>query len=208
MQRRRDPASNGGMLPYGKRPPLPDRAQRSSENRGRSGGMTTPGSLREVQIWIAVARSGGSSSEPPLTEIVAPLGSPSCQSLEPHGVRWFEDFIHPELFDDYAAVRRQSPAPLAAGEQLATIWDFERLIRGGCVDVVQPDLTRKIMRVRVPGTRSVDGDGAAPDHGPRPGRERALRRDRRRVRRARDARQAREREDEDGDPARHADGPP
>ena len=45
--------------------------------------MTTPGSLREVQIWIAVARSGGSSSEPPLTEIVAPLGSPSCHSREP-----------------------------------------------------------------------------------------------------------------------------
>jgi L-alanine-DL-glutamate epimerase-like enolase superfamily enzyme len=65
-----------------------------------------------------------------------------CQSLEPYRVRWIEDFIHPELFDDYAAVRRQSPAPLAAGEQLATIWDFERLVCGGCVDVVQPDLTR------------------------------------------------------------------
>jgi L-rhamnonate dehydratase len=65
-----------------------------------------------------------------------------CQSLAPYGVRWIEDFIHPELFDDYAAVRRTSPAPLAAGEQLSTIWDFERLIRGGCVDVVQPDLTR------------------------------------------------------------------
>jgi L-alanine-DL-glutamate epimerase-like enolase superfamily enzyme len=65
-----------------------------------------------------------------------------CQSLEPYNVRWIEDFIHPELFDEYAAVRRQSPAPLAAGEQFSTIWDFERLIHGGCVDVVQPDLTR------------------------------------------------------------------
>src|SRR5262245_46122274 len=65
-----------------------------------------------------------------------------CQSLAPYRVRWIEDFIHPELFDDYAAVRKSSPAPLAAGEQLGTIWDFERLIRGGCVDVVQPDLTR------------------------------------------------------------------
>jgi L-alanine-DL-glutamate epimerase-like enolase superfamily enzyme len=65
-----------------------------------------------------------------------------CQSLAPYRVRWIEDFIHPELFDDYAAVRRASPAPLAAGEQLATIWEFERLIKGGCVDVVQPDLTR------------------------------------------------------------------
>jgi L-alanine-DL-glutamate epimerase-like enolase superfamily enzyme len=65
-----------------------------------------------------------------------------CQRLEPYRVRWIEDFIHPELFDDYAAVRRASPVPLAAGEQLATPWEFERLIRGGCVDVVQPDLTR------------------------------------------------------------------
>jgi L-alanine-DL-glutamate epimerase-like enolase superfamily enzyme len=65
-----------------------------------------------------------------------------CQRLAPFRVRWIEDFIHPELFDDYAAVRRASSAPLAAGEQLGTIWDFERLIRGGCVDVVQPDLTR------------------------------------------------------------------
>jgi L-alanine-DL-glutamate epimerase-like enolase superfamily enzyme len=65
-----------------------------------------------------------------------------CQRLEPYRVRWIEDFIHPELFDDYAAVRKVSPAPLAAGEQLATPWEFERLIRGGCVDVVQPDLTR------------------------------------------------------------------
>jgi L-rhamnonate dehydratase len=65
-----------------------------------------------------------------------------CQSLAPYRVRWIEDFIHPERFEEYAAVRRQSPAPLAAGEQLATIWDFERLIRGGCVDIVQPDLTR------------------------------------------------------------------
>jgi len=65
-----------------------------------------------------------------------------CQSLAPFRVRWIEDFIHPELFDDYATVRKSSPAPLAAGEQLGTIWDFERLIRGGCVDVVQPDLTR------------------------------------------------------------------
>jgi L-rhamnonate dehydratase len=65
-----------------------------------------------------------------------------CQRLEPYRVRWIEDFIHPELFDDYAAVRKASPAPLAAGEQLATPWEFDRLIRGGCVDVVQPDLTR------------------------------------------------------------------
>lgn len=65
-----------------------------------------------------------------------------CERLAPYRVRWIEDFIHPEQFADYATVRRHSPVPLAAGEQLATMWDFERLIGDGCVDVVQPDLTR------------------------------------------------------------------
>jgi L-alanine-DL-glutamate epimerase-like enolase superfamily enzyme len=32
--------------------------------------------------------------------------------------------------------------PIAAGEQVATIWDFQRFINEGCVDVVQPDLSR------------------------------------------------------------------
>ena len=65
-----------------------------------------------------------------------------CERLAKYRVGWVEDFIHPECFDEYAEVRRHSPVPVAAGEQLATPWEFERLIRGGCVDVVQPDLSR------------------------------------------------------------------
>jgi L-alanine-DL-glutamate epimerase-like enolase superfamily enzyme len=57
-------------------------------------------------------------------------------------VRWVEDFIHPEHFEEYSAVRKRSPVPLAAGEQLTTPWEFRRLIEEECVDVVQPDLTR------------------------------------------------------------------
>src|SRR4029077_19107975 len=33
-----------------------------------------------------------------------------CEKLAPFRVRWIEDFIHPEYFDDYATVRRNSPA--------------------------------------------------------------------------------------------------
>lgn len=65
-----------------------------------------------------------------------------CAWLADYGVGWVEDFIHPERFDEYAYVRERSPVPIAAGEQVATVWDFERLIREGCVDVVQPDLSR------------------------------------------------------------------
>lgn len=65
-----------------------------------------------------------------------------CQWLGEHDVRWVEDFIHPEHFDEYAAVRATSPVPVAAGEQVSTPWEFARFIDSGCVDVVQPDLTR------------------------------------------------------------------
>jgi len=65
-----------------------------------------------------------------------------CEWLAAHGVGWVEDFIHPEDFEQYAWVRANSPVPIAAGEQVATHWEFERFIRQGCVDVVQPDLSR------------------------------------------------------------------
>lgn len=65
-----------------------------------------------------------------------------CQRLEPYNPGWVEDFIHPERFEEYAWVREHTSAPIAAGEQLATAWEFKRFIEMGCVDVVQPDLTR------------------------------------------------------------------
>ncbi len=65
-----------------------------------------------------------------------------CEWLADYQVGWVEDFIHPERFDEYAHVRARSPVPVAAGEQVATIWDFRRFIDAGCVDVVQPDLSR------------------------------------------------------------------
>jgi L-alanine-DL-glutamate epimerase-like enolase superfamily enzyme len=64
------------------------------------------------------------------------------ERLAPYKPGWVEDFIHPEHFEEYAEVRAQSPVPIAAGEQVATIWEFERFISMGCVDVIQPDLTR------------------------------------------------------------------
>ena len=65
-----------------------------------------------------------------------------CQWLADYKVGWVEDFIHPERFDEYSYVRERSPVPVAAGEQVATVWDFERFIGSNCVDVIQPDLSR------------------------------------------------------------------
>ncbi|MET3577162.1 L-alanine-DL-glutamate epimerase-like enolase superfamily enzyme [Mesorhizobium robiniae] len=65
-----------------------------------------------------------------------------CEWLADFQVGWIEDFIHPERTREYAEIRPLSPTPVAAGEQLSTIWEFERFIGDGCVDVIQPDLTR------------------------------------------------------------------
>jgi L-rhamnonate dehydratase len=65
-----------------------------------------------------------------------------CERLAPFKPGWVEDFIHPDRFDEYAAVRRESSVPIAAGEQVTTLWDFERFIGEGCVDIIQPDLSR------------------------------------------------------------------
>ncbi|MCA3261657.1 MAG: mandelate racemase/muconate lactonizing enzyme family protein [Telmatospirillum sp.] len=65
-----------------------------------------------------------------------------CEWLADYKVGWVEDFIHPERFEEYTAVRAASPVPLAAGEQVATVWDFERFIGMGAVDIIQPDLSR------------------------------------------------------------------
>jgi L-alanine-DL-glutamate epimerase-like enolase superfamily enzyme len=56
---------------------------------------------------------------------------------------WVEDFLHPETPGDYARFKQEFPQlRFAAGEQQATIWDFERLIGEARIDVLQPDLSR------------------------------------------------------------------
>jgi L-alanine-DL-glutamate epimerase-like enolase superfamily enzyme len=53
------------------------------------------------------------------------------------------DFLHPETPGEYARFKGEFPQPrFAAGEQPATIWDFERLIGEARIDVLQPDLSR------------------------------------------------------------------
>jgi L-rhamnonate dehydratase len=66
-----------------------------------------------------------------------------CRALEPFDIFWLEDFLHPEAYDAYAAVKAAGvKTRLAAGEQEATAWGFHELINRGRIDVAQPDLSR------------------------------------------------------------------
>jgi L-alanine-DL-glutamate epimerase-like enolase superfamily enzyme len=59
-----------------------------------------------------------------------------------HAISWLEDPLSPDDHAGYAALCATSPVPIAAGEEDATLWDFEDLIDRAGVHIIQPDLTR------------------------------------------------------------------
>jgi L-alanine-DL-glutamate epimerase-like enolase superfamily enzyme len=65
------------------------------------------------------------------------------RDLEPFGIFWLEDFLHPECYEGYAKVKEAGiTTRIAAGEQEATAWGFHDLITRGKIDVAQPDISR------------------------------------------------------------------
>jgi L-alanine-DL-glutamate epimerase-like enolase superfamily enzyme len=62
-----------------------------------------------------------------------------AQELKAIDLKWLEEPLWPpENFDGLAALRRTSRIQIAAGENVYTIMDFERLLTAGAVDFVQP----------------------------------------------------------------------
>jgi len=77
-----------------------------------------------------------------------------ARALEPYELRWLEEPVWPpEDHAGLARVRRESRIPIAAGENVSTVFGFRDLIATGAVDVLQPDIpkaggigeTRKIL---------------------------------------------------------------
>lgn len=54
---------------------------------------------------------------------------------------WFEEPIAPDDLEGHARVVREGGLPLAAGENLRTLWDFKSLIASGGVTFPEPDVT-------------------------------------------------------------------
>jgi L-rhamnonate dehydratase len=64
------------------------------------------------------------------------------EAVAPYDPYWVEEPCHPEDYAGYGAVAGSTSVRIAAGEQEATVWGFDRLLREGKIDVVQPDLSR------------------------------------------------------------------
>ena len=63
-----------------------------------------------------------------------------CKAIEPFRPMFAEEVIRPERIEDMAEVQRRVNFPIATGEQLMNIYDFDRLIRHEAATVLQPDI--------------------------------------------------------------------
>jgi L-alanine-DL-glutamate epimerase-like enolase superfamily enzyme len=62
--------------------------------------------------------------------------------LDEYGVAWFEEPVRPDALEDYRALRRQAPVPIAGGEVLTRRQAFLPWLQSGALDIVQPDTTK------------------------------------------------------------------
>jgi L-alanine-DL-glutamate epimerase-like enolase superfamily enzyme len=62
-----------------------------------------------------------------------------AEELRGFRLKWLEEPVWPpENYEGLAEVRSTEGIPIAAGENVATLMDFDRLLRAGAVDFVQP----------------------------------------------------------------------
>jgi galactonate dehydratase len=63
-----------------------------------------------------------------------------ARGIEPYHPFFYEDPILPDSFDAMGLVAQQIAIPIATGERLHTIWEFQALLARGAVQFVRPDV--------------------------------------------------------------------
>ena len=66
----------------------------------------------------------------------------TAEMLANYDVYWFEEALIPDALDDYIALRRAAPVPIAGGEVLPRRQSFQPWLQAGAFDIVQPDVTK------------------------------------------------------------------
>ncbi len=66
----------------------------------------------------------------------------TAEMLANYDVYWFEEALSPDALDDYVALRRNAPVPIAGGEVLTRRQAFQPWLQAGAFDIVQPDVTK------------------------------------------------------------------
>lgn len=62
------------------------------------------------------------------------------QGIEQYYPFFYEDPILPDSFDEMAEISRKIRVPIATGERLHNVWEFEALLSRGAIQYVRPDV--------------------------------------------------------------------
>ncbi|HXE09675.1 MAG TPA: enolase C-terminal domain-like protein [Acidobacteriaceae bacterium] len=62
-----------------------------------------------------------------------------AHQVEKYRPHWMEEVTHPEKIESFAAMRRSTTVPIAAGEHFYGRWEVERYLSAGALNVVQAD---------------------------------------------------------------------
>jgi 2-dehydro-3-deoxyphosphogalactonate aldolase len=73
-------------------------------------------------------------------QITAAAAIRLAKRLEPYDPLWLEEPVPPENATEMAKVAQGTSIPIATGERLTTVWDFQRVFDAGAVAIAQPDL--------------------------------------------------------------------
>lgn len=65
----------------------------------------------------------------------------AARALQPFDLTWLEEPVIPDDVAGQARVVREGGLPIAAGENLRSLWDFKQLIAAGGVTYPEPDVT-------------------------------------------------------------------
>ena len=65
----------------------------------------------------------------------------AARAFAPHNPTWLEEPVVPEDVAGHAPVLREGGVPIATGENLRSLWDFQALIAAGGVSYPEPDVT-------------------------------------------------------------------
>ncbi len=65
----------------------------------------------------------------------------AARAFAPYDLTWLEEPVVPDDMAGHARVAREGGVPIAAGENLRTLWDFRHLIASGGTSFPEPDVT-------------------------------------------------------------------
>ena len=96
---------------------------------------------------VAAAREAAGADTPIMLDVNC-VWSPvearrMAREMDEFALHWLEEPLWPpENFDALASLRMEADAPLAAGENACTAWQFAAMFEAGAVDYAQPSVTK------------------------------------------------------------------